>query len=147
MFFENDDKSYTMVDLYLNDRFLGYKDSYNYYDIDVHKILLFKKSDNEFIIRYNDVYYAKIIPLQLRIDNFYGDIQVDTYSNNNRIMSVFSDNKEIFKKCREIWNRINKLIGINNAPHFVRTTLNDGDEFIMQMYIKIQVLLKVILKI
>ena len=62
-------------------------------------------------------------------------------------MSIFSDDKEIFKKCREIWNRINKLIGINNAPHLVRTTLNDGDEFIMQMYIKIQVLLKVILKI
>ena len=30
MFFENDDKSYTMVDLYTNDRFLGYKDYYNY---------------------------------------------------------------------------------------------------------------------
>ena len=45
MFFENDYKSYTMVDLYLNDRFLGYKDSYNYYDIDV-DIILFKKSDN-----------------------------------------------------------------------------------------------------
>ena len=43
MFFENDDKSYTMVDPYLNDRFLGYKDSCNYYDIDVDKILLFKK--------------------------------------------------------------------------------------------------------
>ena len=43
MFFENDDKSYTVVDLYLNDRILGYKDSYNYYDIDVNKILLFKK--------------------------------------------------------------------------------------------------------
>ena len=43
MFFENDDKSYAMVDLYLNDRFLGYKGSYNYYDIDVDKILLFKK--------------------------------------------------------------------------------------------------------
>ena len=42
-FFENDDKSYTAVDLYLNDRILGYKDSYNYYDIDVNKILLFKK--------------------------------------------------------------------------------------------------------
>ena len=42
-FFENDDKSYTVVDLYLNDRILGYKDSYNYYDIDVNKILLFKK--------------------------------------------------------------------------------------------------------
>ena len=43
MLFENDDKSYTMVDLYLNNRFLEYKDSYNYYDIDVDKILLFKK--------------------------------------------------------------------------------------------------------
>ena len=41
MFFENDDKSYTIIDLYLNSRFLGYKDSYNYYDIDVDKILLF----------------------------------------------------------------------------------------------------------
>ena len=43
IFFESDDKSYTIIDLYLNSRFLGYKDSYNYYDIDVDKILLFKK--------------------------------------------------------------------------------------------------------
>ena len=62
MFFKNYDKSYTMVDLYLDDKFFGYKDSYNYYDIDVNKILLFKKSNNEYIIRYNDV------PLQL---NFF----------------------------------------------------------------------------
>ena len=55
MFFENQDESYTMVDLYLNKRFLGYKDSYNYYDIDVNKILLCRKSNNEYIIRYNDV--------------------------------------------------------------------------------------------
>ena len=52
---ENDDKSYTIVVLYLNNRYLGYKDSYNYYDVDVDKILLFKKSDNEYIITYNDV--------------------------------------------------------------------------------------------
>ena len=43
IFFENNDKSYTMVDLYINNRLLSYKDSYNYYDIDVDKILLFKK--------------------------------------------------------------------------------------------------------
>ena len=43
MLFENDDKPYTVIDLYLNDRFLGYKDSYNYNDTDVNKILLFKK--------------------------------------------------------------------------------------------------------
>ena len=74
MFFKNQDKSYTMVDLYLNNRFFGYKDSYNYYDIDVDKILLFKKSDNECIIRYNDVNKMATVPLQLKIKNFYGGI-------------------------------------------------------------------------
>ena len=33
-----------MVDLCLNARFFGYKDTQSYYDIDVDKILLFKKS-------------------------------------------------------------------------------------------------------
>ena len=69
MFFENDDKSYTMVDLYLNNRVLGHKNSYSYYDIDIDKILLFKKSDNEYIIRYNDVNKMIIVPLQLKINN------------------------------------------------------------------------------
>ena len=42
MFFENDNESYFMVDLYLdNNRLFGYEDSYNYYDIDVDNILLF----------------------------------------------------------------------------------------------------------
>ena len=71
MFFENDDKSYTMVNLYPNDRFFGYKDSYNYYDIDVDKILLFKKSNNEYIIRYNNVNKMTIVPLQLKIIFFW----------------------------------------------------------------------------
>ena len=43
MFFKNNDESYTMVDLYLNSRFIGYEDSFNFYDIDTDKILLFKK--------------------------------------------------------------------------------------------------------
>ena len=63
--FENDDKSYTMIDLYLNNRFLHYKDSYNYYDIDVDKISLFKKSGNGYIIRYYDVNKMMIVPQQL----------------------------------------------------------------------------------
>ena len=37
------DKSYTMTDLYLNHNiFFGHKHSYNYYDIDVNKILFLK---------------------------------------------------------------------------------------------------------
>ena len=39
MLFKNQDKSYTMVDLYLNNRLFGDKDFYNYYDFDVDKIL------------------------------------------------------------------------------------------------------------
>ena len=75
MFFENDDKSYTVVDQYINsNRYLKYIDSYNYYDIDVDKILLFKKSDNEYIIRYNDVNKMMIVPLQLKINNSYNKI-------------------------------------------------------------------------
>ena len=71
---ENDDKPYTIIDLYLNNRFLGNKDSYNYYDIDVDKILLLKKSDNEYIIRYNNVNKMMIVPLQLKINNSYNEI-------------------------------------------------------------------------
>ena len=125
----NQDNSYTMVDLYQNNRVLGYKDSYNYYDIDVDKILLFKKSDNEYIIRYNDVNKMMIVPLQLKIKNFYNEL--NTFANNNRAMFIYNDDKEFFRKCREIWNKITELIGINNAQDFVETTLDDGDEFIM----------------
>ena len=75
MFFENDDKSYTVVDLYINrNRYLKYIDSYNYYDIDADKILLFRKSDNEYIIRYNDVNKMMIVPLQLQINNSNNEI-------------------------------------------------------------------------
>ena len=35
MLFKNQDESYTMVNIYLNNRFFGHKDSWNYYDIDV----------------------------------------------------------------------------------------------------------------
>ena len=41
-FFENNDKSYSMVDLHIHsDIYFDYEDSYNY-DIDVKKILLIK---------------------------------------------------------------------------------------------------------
>ena len=57
-----------MTDLHMlgyNTSFV-YEDSHNYYDIDVDKILLLKKSDNEYFVRYNDVNKNKIIPSQWR---------------------------------------------------------------------------------
>ena len=50
MFMGNQDNSYTMVDLYQNNKFWGYKDSHNYYDYDVKKILLIKNGYNQYII-------------------------------------------------------------------------------------------------
>ena len=65
-------KLYTMIDVYLNHNiYFGYKDSYNYDDIDVDKILLLKKSCNEYFVRYNDVDKEKIVPLQVKIESFY----------------------------------------------------------------------------
>ena len=62
-------------------------DSYNYYDIDVDKILLFKKKDNEYIVRYNDVNKMIIAPLQLYfIMNFYNEL--NTFANNNRVIVI-----------------------------------------------------------
>ena len=112
MFFENDDKSYTVVAPYINsNRYLEYIDSYNYYDIDVDKILLFKKNDDEYIIRYNDVNKMMIVPLELKINNCYNEI--NTFENNNRVMLIYNDDKEFFRKCIEIWDKIIELIGIN----------------------------------
>ena len=118
-----------MVDLYPNDRFLGQKDSYNYYNIDVDKILSFKKIDNEYIIRYNDVNKMIIAPLQLKIKNFYNEL--NTFANNNRVMFIYNDDKAFFRKCREIWKKIIELIGINSPIDFVDADeLDDTDELI-----------------
>ena len=89
MLFENDDKSYTTVDLYLNNRVIGYKDSYNYYDIDVDEILLFKKSDNEYI-RYNYVNKMMIVLLQLKINHTYNEIKA---FKNNKVLFIYNDGK------------------------------------------------------
>ena len=129
MFFENDDESYTLVDLYLNNnRFFGCKVSYNYYDIDAGNVLLFKKSYNEYVIKYNDVNKMKVAPLKLKVTNFFDKIK--KFTNNDRVMFIYNDDKDFFYKCREIWNKITELIGINNALDFVRTNVYD-DEFII----------------
>ena len=46
-------------------------------------------------------------------------------------MFIQSNDKELFRKIREIWNKIIEFIGLNIAQDFVKTTLNDGHEFIM----------------
>ena len=53
--------------------------------------MLFKKSDNEYIIRYNDVNKMMIIPLQLKINNSYNEI--NAFEKNNKVMHIYNDDK------------------------------------------------------
>ena len=46
-------------------------------------------------------------------------------------MSIHNDDKELFRNCREIWNKITELIVINSVKNLSETTLYDGDEIIM----------------
>ena len=130
MFYKNQDKSYTITDLYLNHNIsFGYEDSYNYYDIDVDKILLLKKGNIEYFIRYYDVNKKKIVPLQLKINNFFlGELYM--FTSDITLMPIYSDDNELFRKCIEICDKINELIGINDPNDFVETD-DDKDEFIM----------------
>ena len=116
-----------LIYIYLYDRFFGYKDSYYHYYIYADKIL-FKKSDYKYFIRYNDVYDSKIRPLQLKIYNFYSKKREN--ANNNLMVYIYSDDKKLFKKCREIWNNITESISINNSENFGKNTKDNGDECI-----------------
>ena len=129
---KNNVKSYTMTDLYLNHNIsFGCEDSYNYYNIDGSKILLLKKSDREYFVRYNDVNKKKIVPLQLKIGNCCLD-ELHMSASGITLVPIQSEDNELFRKCREIWDKMAELIGINNPEDFVETTLDDdGDEFIM----------------
>ena len=70
-----------------------------------------------------------IVPLQLKLKNFYNEL--NTFANNNRAMYIYNDDKDFFRKCREIWNKINELIGINNPIDFVDAD-GDADKFITE---------------
>ena len=140
-FSKNQDKSYAMTNLHIlgyNISF-GYEDSDNYHDIDVDKILLLKKSDNEYFVRYNDVNKNKIVPLQLKINNFsFGKLDIFAYDNADVTadVDIGSNDKKCFIKCREIWNKIIELMDIDNASNFVEHYFDENgddaeDEFIM----------------
>ena len=99
IFSKNQGKSYTMTDLHIlgyNISF-GYEDSYNYHDIDVDKILLLKKSDDEYFVRYNDVNKNKIVLLQLKINNFsFGELEF--FADGTAEVDIGSNDETFFYK-------------------------------------------------
>ena len=142
-FYEYGDGSYNMVDVYLYGRFFEYEDSDSFCDIDVDKILVYKQSNSEDFIRYNDVNKMDVVPLQLRINNFY--CEINEPKNNDTFMLIKSDDKKLFRKIREIWNKVIELIGINNAKDVIKNTVTNNDEFIRVDIPKKQALLRIIM--
>ena len=69
-----------------------------------------------------------IVPLQLKITNSYNEI--NAFKKNNKVMHIYSADKEFFRKYIEIWDKIIELIGINNHIHFPKGN-NDDELFIM----------------
>ena len=78
-----------------------------------------------------------IVPLQLKITNSYNEINA---FKNNKVMLIYNDDKEFFRKCIKIWNEIIELIGMNNHIYFLglMTMMN---YLLWWMYSKIQALL------
>ena len=65
-----------------------------------------------------------ILPLQLKINNSYNEINV--FKKDNKMMRIYNNDKEFFTKCIKIWDRIIELIGINDHIHFLKLDNDDG---------------------
>ena len=66
-----------------------------------------------------------ILPLQLKIKNFYYEML--DHNKGAKITYIQNSNDGFFQTIREIWNKITKLICINNAPDFVQKNLFDEE--------------------
>ena len=87
------------------------------------KYYYLKKNDNEYIIRYNNVNKIMVVPLQLKINNSCNE--TNALKKNNKVMHIYNDDKEFFRKCIEIWDKIIELIDINNYIYFLKADDDD----------------------
>ena len=53
---------------------------------------------------------------------------------NITLIPIYSNDKELFRKCREICNKINELLDIDDPTDFVRTTLCDDEFFVLDVH-------------
>ena len=103
------------------------------------KYYYLKKSDDEYFVRYNDVNENKIVPLQLKINNFsFGELEF--FADGTAEINIGSNDKIFFIKCREIWNKIIELMDIDNPSNFVEYYFdengNDAEDKCIMLNIK-----------
>ena len=84
-----------------------------------------KKVTKKHFIRYRHSNQMDVLPLQLKMKNFYYEIH--DHNKGGKIIYIENSDDGFFQTIREIWNRITKLIGIKNAPDFVQNNLYDEE--------------------
>ena len=84
-----------------------------------------KKVTKKHFIRYRHSNQMDVLPLQLKMKNFYYEIH--DHNKGGKIIYIENSDDGFFQIIREIWNRITKLIGIKNAPDFVQNNLYDEE--------------------
>ena len=84
-----------------------------------------KKVTKKHFIRYRLSNQMDILPLQLKMKNFY--YKIHDHNKGGKIIYIENSDDGFFQIIREIWNRITKLIGIKNAPDFVQNNLYDEE--------------------
>ena len=75
------------------------EDAYYYYDIDVDRILLFK-SGNKYFIRYKHSNKMDIVPLRLKLKNFYYETR--NFGSGDNIIYIENSHEGPFEKMRKI---------------------------------------------
>ena len=88
---------YFIVDQYQKDMCFYNEDTYYYYNIDLDRILLYK-SNNKYFIRHRHSNKLDILPLHLKINNFYYEIH--DYNKSGRIMFIENSDDGSFQKPR-----------------------------------------------
>ena len=86
------------TDFDCKDTIFDYEDSYYYYDIDVDRILFFTSGNKHFII-YKHSNKMDIVPLQLKIKDFYYEIQ--NYGSGDNIICIENSDKGFFEKMKK----------------------------------------------
>ena len=55
-------------------------------------MVLFNQSDNEYFVRYNEFNKMEVVPLQLKIKSFYGELK--KFRKNGKVIFIHNNDKE-----------------------------------------------------
>ena len=75
-----------------------------------------------------------LVPLQIEINNSYN--KINAFKKSNKVMFIYNDDKECFRKCIDIWDKIIELI--NNHIYFFLRLMKMMNYLLWQICTKIQ---------